>query len=221
MDFYFIDPSGGPTLHLPVNPEEVTVRRERNSEIINLLNLGEVEFTNGEKLTEISFSSFFPREYDSYVNISTGDPETSGLPDPEEAIRLLDSWVVGAGASVYNDRPVRFLVAGTSINLLVLVAQLTWRYVGGEPGDIYYDIALRTWREVKIRTSPEAPAATRPDLKPVPKVYTVRAGDSLYKIAKMELGSGSKWKTIYDLNAKTIGPDPNKLAAGTKLVMPV
>jgi len=60
MDFYLIDESTGTLLHLPVNPEEVTINREKLYETVELLNLGEVDFPKGEKLKEISFSSFFP-----------------------------------------------------------------------------------------------------------------------------------------------------------------
>lgn len=52
------------------------------------------------------------------------------------------------------------------------------------------------------------------------KTYTVKSGDSLSKIAKLELGSSSKWNEIYKLNAKIIGSDPNRIKPGQKLVMP-
>lgn len=214
MDFFLIDPAGL-TLHLPVNPGEVTIRREKLIETVNIVNLGEVDFTTGEKLKEISFSSFFPAEYDpSYCRY----PD---LPDPQEAMNLLTKWT-------QEKNPVRLIITGTVVNVLVLVSAHTSYFRGGEPGDVYYDLTLRTWRQVKVRTAAEAvvsaqPAAaprTRPDTKPVPKVYVVRSGDSLWKIAKLNLGDGSKWKTIYDLNKKTIGPDPNKIKPGIKLVMP-
>lgn len=52
------------------------------------------------------------------------------------------------------------------------------------------------------------------------KTYTVKSGDSLSKIAKLELGRSSKWNEIYKLNAKIIGSDPNRITPGQKLVMP-
>jgi nucleoid-associated protein YgaU len=82
-----------------------------------------------------------------------------------------------------------------------------------------------------VRKAAEAAATTaisaveqqrpRPDLKPVPKVYVVKPGDSLWKIAKKELTSGDKWKLIYDLNKSTIGSNPDLILPGQKLVMPV
>ena len=60
----------------------------------------------------------------------------------------------------------------------------------------------------------------RPDTKPVPKVYTVRPGDTLYKIAKKELADGNKWRDIYNNNLKIIGKNPNLIHVGQKLVLP-
>jgi len=216
MDFYLIDPAG-PTLHLPVNPGEVTIRREKMIETVNILNLGEVDFTTGEKLKEISFSSFFPAEYDpSYCRY----PD---LPDPHEAMNQLTAWTAARS-------PVRLIITGTEINVLVFVTAHTSYFRGGEPGDVYFDLTCRTWREVKVRTAAEvavlavspgvAQQRSRPDVKPVPKVYVVKPGDSLWKIAKMELGSGAKWSQLYAANKSVIGPAPDLIRPGLKLVMP-
>ncbi len=216
MDFYLIDPSG-PQLHLPVNPEEVTIRREKRYETVNIVNLGEVDFPTGEKLKEISFSSFFPRDYDP------GYCRYPNLPDPQEAMNQLTAWTA-------SKKPVRLIITKTAVNVLVLVMAHVSYFRGGEPGDVYYDLTLRTWREVKVRTAAEmiAPAVSpemvqqrpRPDLKPVPKVYVVKPGDTLWKIAKLQLGDGNKYLAIYNANKAVIGPDPNKIIPGMKLVMP-
>ena len=50
-------------------------------------------------------------------------------------------------------------------------------------------------------------------------IYTVVAGDSLWKIAKAHLGSGFKWNAIYEANKDTI-KSPNLLFVGQKLVIP-
>ena len=50
--------------------------------------------------------------------------------------------------------------------------------------------------------------------------YTVQKGDTLWKIAAKELGSGHRWKYIYELNKKRI-KNPDKLQAGMRLELPV
>lgn len=49
--------------------------------------------------------------------------------------------------------------------------------------------------------------------------YTVKKGDSLYKIAKQSYGSGANWKKIYEANRNVIS-NPKKLKPGTKLLIP-
>ena len=49
--------------------------------------------------------------------------------------------------------------------------------------------------------------------------YTVTKGDSLWRIAKQQLGSGLKWKEIYEANMDSI-KDPNLIFVGQELVIP-
>lgn len=211
MDIYLIDPNG-PTLRLPVLPEEIQIKREKQYETIDLINLGEVDFPQQEKVKEITFSSFFPKEYDpAYC-------QYADIPDPQEAMNQLTAWMA-------SKTPVRLIITETIHNVLVWIAAHDTTYKGGEVGDVYYDLTCRTYTETKVRTSSNAAssnqaASNRPDIKPVPKVYVVKSGDSLWKIAKMQLGNGSRWQEIYNLNKKVIGPNPNLIRPGQKLVMP-
>ncbi len=52
------------------------------------------------------------------------------------------------------------------------------------------------------------------------KEYVVKKGDSLWKIAEKELGSGHRWKYLYELNKDKI-KTPGKLKAGQKLIIPI
>ena len=50
--------------------------------------------------------------------------------------------------------------------------------------------------------------------------YTVKSGDSLYKIAIKLYGRGDKSTALYDANKTLIGPDPAKLKLGMVLKLP-
>ena len=50
--------------------------------------------------------------------------------------------------------------------------------------------------------------------------YTIQKNDSLWKIAERQLGSGHRWKYLYELNKDRI-KDPNKLKAGTVIIIPI
>ena len=59
----------------------------------------------------------------------------------------------------------------------------------------------------------------RPDA-PQLRIYTVKSGDTLTKIAQKYLKDGLRYKEIYNLNKKVIGPDKNKIKVGQKLRLP-
>jgi outer membrane protein OmpA-like peptidoglycan-associated protein len=52
------------------------------------------------------------------------------------------------------------------------------------------------------------------------KEYTIRKGDTLWKIAQKEYGNGNHWKRIYLLNKQKI-KNPNKLMPGQKILIPI
>lgn len=219
MDFT-LKPAGGPDFQFPVNPEEVAIRREKHYDTINIISLGEFDIPKGEKVKEIAFSSFFPRTYDpSYCRY----PD---IPDPKTAMDLLTTYM-------NRKTPLRLIIADEGakvINALVMLSAHASQIRGGEPGDIYFEVTFRTWRDMKVRTAPTPSGkassgevkiqSLRTDTKPVPKVYIVKPGDSLSAIAKRELGSSSKWSAIYQKNKALIGKDPNLIRPGQKLVMP-
>ncbi|NWL89562.1 terminase [Paenibacillus sp. 79R4] len=215
MEIHLIDSAGNNFL-FPVNPEEIKITRSRGIETVNILSLGEFDFPSGERVKEITFSSFFPLEYDP------GFCNSPDIPDPIDAMQMLTKMTA-------SKQPVRLIITDTPVNVLVLISAHDTTYKGGEPGDIYFDFTARTWRQMKVHTKLAATSKTtaakksttsRTDTKKTPKTYTVKSGDSLSKIAKMELGSSAKWQAIYNLNKKTIGKDPNKIKPGQKLVMP-
>ena len=70
--------------------------------------------------------------------------------------------------------------------------------------------------EKPVEPEVEAPK-TEAEVSPT-KLYTVVAGDSLWKIAQKELGNGSKWKQIYEANKKQIS-NPNRIYVGQELVI--
>lgn len=52
------------------------------------------------------------------------------------------------------------------------------------------------------------------------RTYVVKAGDTLYKIAKKQYGDERKWRAIYEANRDTLKGDPDKLQVGMKLELP-
>jgi nucleoid-associated protein YgaU len=52
------------------------------------------------------------------------------------------------------------------------------------------------------------------------KKYVVKAGDSLSKIARDQLGDVSRWREIYELNKAVIGDNPNLIQPGQEYILP-
>ncbi len=63
----------------------------------------------------------------------------------------------------------------------------------------------------KVQSSPKASSAKR--------TYTVKKGDSLWKIAKKYYGNGALYTKIYDANTNKIA-NPNRIYVGQVLVIP-
>lgn len=87
---------------------------------------------------------------------------------------------------------------------------------------------LRVGTKIRVPTSAGAttppPAATKPEPKkpastPSSKTYTVKAGDTLRKIAGKTLGSESRWKELFENNRSQI-KDPDALRVGATLKIP-
>ncbi len=72
--------------------------------------------------------------------------------------------------------------------------------------------------------SAPVPSAMSPAIaRPAPsasRVYIVREGDTLYDIARNELGKASRWGEIYDLNWDQLGNRVDGLVPGMKLRLP-
>ncbi|MBU1062295.1 MAG: OmpA family protein [Candidatus Omnitrophica bacterium] len=58
------------------------------------------------------------------------------------------------------------------------------------------------------------------EIKVSKKEYTIQKNDTLWKIAKEHLGSGYRWKYLYELNKDKI-KDANKLKPGMTIVIPI
>ena len=74
--------------------------------------------------------------------------------------------------------------------------------------------AAPDFSDVRSGSSSTAPSAT-----PASRTVEVKAGDSLSKIAKRELGDANKWKAIYDANRDKIS-DPDLIHPGQVLNLP-
>lgn len=80
------------------------------------------------------------------------------------------------------------------------------------------DLCPKPSRREAVRSLAQA-ASMRSSLSSGP-TYVVEDGDTLYDIARYELGKASRWSEIHALNRDILGKDFDYLVPGTRLAMP-
>ena len=208
---------GGSRIRIPVVPAEYTVTSEQDNTSVTVCNLGEVTLRGKRKLQQISFSSFFPRQYDSgYCDVRSKSPIT--MVKKVEKMKRAGS--------------VKLIITGI-LSMKVTIESFEWGENDGT-GDISYTLSMKEYRTVSIPASvlvkeqPAQPAAAGSDGgtsgRDQPETtgtqsYTVKSGDSLSAIARKLTGS-TNWQTIYEQNKAVIGSNPNMIKPGQVLTIP-
>ena len=208
---------GGSRIRIPVVPAEYTVTSEQDNTSVTVCNLGEVTLRGKRKLQQISFSSFFPRQYDSgYCDVRSQSPIT--MVKKVEKMKRAGS--------------VKLIITGV-LSMKVTIESFEWGENDGT-GDISYTLSMKEYRTVSIPASvlvkeqPAQPAAAGSDGgtsgRDQPETtgtqsYTVKSGDSLSAIARKLTGS-TNWQTIYEQNKAVIGSNPNMIKPGQVLTIP-
>lgn len=81
---------------------------------------------------------------------------------------------------------------------------------------------LKVGQQVRLPATGELRRRTEPS--PAPPAgsvtYTIQPGDTLATIAHRYYGDGLQWRPIYNANRDRIGPNPDKVKAGTTIVIP-
>lgn len=83
-------------------------------------------------------------------------------------------------------------------------------------------VRLKPGDVVRIPDQAEIQRFGNQDIRHPDKVvdYVVRPGDTLSTIAKRFYDNPTKWRVIFNANRERIGKDPNRMQAGTRLVIP-
>lgn len=184
-------------LQLPVNPGELSLGSGSLNTTVSVSMLGEVSIIQDPVLKTFEFSSLFPASYAPYCAYKE-------IPDPWEAVATIERWKD-------SGKPIRFIVTGTPVNFAVTIEEFRYTERGGDVGTIYYDLSLKEYRFITSRQLEETvvngnatvtvqQTQARPDTKTQAKTYTVKPGDSLWKIAQTELGDGAKYSQIASAN---------------------
>lgn len=150
--------------------------------------------------------------------------------DPAATYTIVTNDFIAQGGDTYYV----FKQAASNINLGIPLDEVLIDYIGTElKGAVTAEAYGSTDGRITMVDNPAVPEKPvvpekpeKPAVKPVKPVapaqqtfYVVKAGDSLWKIAKANYGSGTQWKMIYEANKATI-KNPTRIYIGQKLVLP-
>ena len=205
---------------LPVAPAELITQVKGESKKVELVDVGEGSILKEIGLRRLSFKILLPAVQYSFV-------QTEGA--FQKPIFFLNQF----RQYKMSKKPVslivfRKLADGTELfsgNMEVSFEEYTVVEKGGEQGDFWVEIQLKEYRKITATTyclkqqqnqmTLEETGVKR-EGRQIPNTYTVKKGDSLWKIAKTMLQDGSRYKEIAQKNGIT---NPNKIQVGQILYL--
>ncbi len=213
--YRFYMKQNGEQILLPVAPSELITNVEGESEKVDLVDIGEGSILRDIGLRRISFTVLLPAVQYSFV-------QTEGVFQPP--IFFLNQF----RQYKMSKKPVslivfRKLADGTELfsgNIDVSFERYTVLERGGEQGDFWVEINLKEYRKITSATYKMEQKEGQTVLeefgvkregKEIPNTYTVKKGDSLWKIAQTMLNDGSRYKEIAEKNNIV---NPNKIQVG-------
>lgn len=217
---------------IPILPEKIKMTVKGQTTSVNIDQAGELLFKGKRDAAVVSFSSFFPAQFEQSI-CSCSEEQ---FKDPEE-------WVEWIKYLQERKKPAHIVLHGSTlgINMYMDITNFVPEEVGGDPGTLQYSIELKEHREVTVRTykkkSKKKAKVTnkkkRTNNKETPTDYTVKSGDCLWNIAIKQYGkkNGAMYTKIYEANKDAIekaakahgyssSNNGNRIWPGIKLTIP-
>lgn len=182
----------------PILPEKLEITRKGSGSGHEVVGLGQINVIQPQELAAISFESKFEIPYEDELN-------KSGVLPPSYYIASIQSWMA-------SGRPVRFtFTAGhMNINMAMSIEQFDYWEDANAPAEIQFGLAMKEYvfyaaRKVKIIRDGDKDIAQeqpggRADERVIPASYTLKPGDTLWSIARQQLGNGARWTELQRLN---------------------
>ena len=211
---------------MPITPSKVKVKINNQNKTLTLINGEEINILKEAKLTDVSFDVVLPQVPYPFTN--------GGAQKADYYLSLFErlkqskepfQWILN------RSRPDGAALFYSNLTVGLEDYQITDN--AQEGFDLTVSVKLKQYRAFGTKTvqitpspAPSQPATATVQEPPrettsAPKAanYTVKSGDCLWNIAKKQLGDGSRWKEIYELNKDKI-KNPNLIYSGQSLTMP-
>jgi LysM repeat protein len=210
--FFFLD-----EVQLPVPPSKLQLKINNKNKTLTLINEGEVNILKTPGLTEVSFQALLPNVQYPFAMYG-GD------------FQKADYYLAKLESLKTSLQPFQFICcrmkpstldALFDTNLTVTLEDYEIVEDAGNGMDVMVSIKLKQYRPYATKTLNVKTAADgtktasvekqRQTNKTTPKTHTVKKGETLWAICKKELGDGSKWQEVAELNGIA---NPNVLQVG-------
>lgn len=189
---------------LPITPERVTLNIKNRNETFDLINLGEVNILRYPGLTDISFD---------FVAPAYNYPFVRAFQEQKFYFNLLETLKISLKPfyfSIVRKTPTGKLIFTTNMQVSLEEYQII-EDASSQGFDITFNVKLKQFKPFKtiareIKTTDDSEQkiietkVEREETKDPEKIYQVKKGDTLWNIAKKELGNGNKYKDIASLN---------------------
>ena len=169
-------------LQLPVKPSDYQITVSHKNTVVNVIQTGDINLIGNTGLREITLSSFFPAKDYNFSN-------NSERKEPLTYVKKIEEWRT-------SGEPIRVIITEV-LNMECTIESFSY----GEQDatrDIYFSLALKEYKKIKTKTATVSVATvqpttstrtTQPETSNSGGTYTVKSGDSLWKIAKQFFGS--------------------------------
>ena len=199
---------GSRKMVLPVNPEEISISYPTNNKDYDVIGTGQVVVPRKPALKEVSWEGFFPA--------SRSDPYTdSDADDPEDYVRKIES-------AMRAKQKIRLIITRDRLydtNMRCIVSEFETTDKGGEPGDIYYSITFREYRDYSPQTVSiiTTPAADQPSSAAVATAEARRPVETpVMRVGATVIANGQYWYDSY--GAKPFGTANNLQTTVSRIV---
>lgn len=205
---------------LPVTPSKLDIKTPSKNKTVTLINEGEVSILKRKGLKEITFDALLPQVKYPFAEYGLKNYDAS-------------AFIVALKAWEWSKTPITFVVTRETpkgkplffTSMLVTLEDYTLNEDAENGLDVILSVNLKEYRtygttvykEIKTTDGTKATAVSKKrdaSSKTTAKTYTVKKGDTLWAIAKKELGDGQKYKDLAKLNNIS---DPNKIQVGQVL----
>lgn len=180
---------------MPVNPEKLQYSSAGKFQEYEILNKGTAKIPNGKEIATVSWDCFFPG--DSLEDY----PFIVKYEQPKVLHNQIDYWCK-------QGTKLTLTITESPFTQIPVYVESYAAQMAGADGSIYYSLKLGQAIDVAVSTVPKKSGQTtgnkRPSKTTNAKKYTIKSGDTLWKIAKKFLKKGTEWKKIYNANKDVI-----------------